>query len=671
MNRSFSFSVVLAALLALAGCSGGSDNSILGVSTPEGEIPEIPVQSIQLLASSPQLPSDQTGLETVLLTAIAQDTNNNALEGVTILFDAGGDPSARIAEYSNPDRQTNASGLLTATLSNGINGATERAIRVTATNPSTNVSASIVVNVVGTTISLDGPRALPVGNDIALYTTVLTDSKGNGIPAQTVVVTSALGNPIAQLVTDTDPSGKLSFTMTPVNSGNDTLTVTAFNQATSLPVAISNDQFTLSHGPSATDDIPLRPANVAPCAVGVVEFGCEDVTVTWAVGGVAQAGQTITFNSTRGTLSATSAVTNGAGQATVAIWSTTAGPSIITAANAGGTTAALPLEFVATNPTQISVQATPFTVGPNEAAEIRAIVRDPNDNLVKNQLVNFLIVRDDTNGFLTSASSVTDSTGRATTFYTGGQTQGAENGVEVAATVAVAPLVTNSATLTVARSEFDFIIGFGRDLQEVTLASVAQEWNIIVTDSVGNAVANTPIQVSLRSLFYYKGFLRVPPGGSRWSYANPENDPPIECNDEDVNRNGILEPIEDGVGTGGNGSGQMEAGNVATVVAVSLDAPPDDPCTTPIAGSTSTAVTTNNQGIARVCVIWPKNFGWWVRGQIEAQSLVSGSESSQAQGFLLPALDDEINSITKTPSNVESPFGIEQDCTIPPPGLPL
>jgi hypothetical protein len=670
MNRSFSFSVVLAALLALAGCSGGSDNSILGVATPEGETPEIPVNSIQLLASSPQLPSDQTGLETVLLTAIAQDTNNNALEGVTILFDAGGDPSARIAEYSNPDRQTNASGLLTATLSNGINGATERAIRVTATNPSTNVSATIVVNVVGTTISLDGPGALPVGTDIALYTTVLTDSKGNGIPSQTVVVTSALNNPIGQTVTDTDPSGKLSFTMTPVNSGTDTLTVTAFNQASSLSVVISNDQFNSSHGPSATDDIPLRPANVTPCAVGVAEFGCEDVTVTWTVGGVAQAGQTITFNSTRGTLSAASAVTNGAGQATVAIWSTTAGPSIVTSANAGGTTTALPLEFVATNPTQISVQATPFTVGPNEAAEIRAIVRDANDNLVKNQQVNFLIVRDDTNGFLTSASSVTDSTGRATTFYTGGQTQGAENGVEVSATVAAAPLVTNSATLTVARSEFDFIIGFGRDLQEVTLASVAQEWNVIVTDSVGNAVANTPIQVSLRSLFYYKGFLTVPSGGTGWAYDSTTN-PPIQCNDEDVNRNGILEPVEDAVGTGGNGSGQMEAGNVATVVAVSPDAAPDTPCTTPIAGSSSTAVTTNNQGIARVCVIWPKNFGWWVRAQIEALSLVSGSESSQAQGFLLPALDDEINSITKTPSNVESPFGRSQLCEDPPPGLPL
>jgi len=670
MNRSFSFSVVLAALLALAGCGGGSDNSILGVATPEGEIPQIPAQTIQLLASSPQLPSDQTGLETVLLTAIAQDANNNALEGVTILFNAGGDPSARIAEYSNELRQTNASGLLTATLSNGINGATERAITVTATDPSSGVFASIVVNVVGTTISLDGPGALPVGTDPALYTTVLTDSKGNGIPGQTVTVTSALGNTIAQAVTETDSTGKLSFTMSPVNAGNDTLTVTAFNQSTTLPVAISNDQFTLAHGPSATDDIPLRPANINPCVVGVAELGCEDVTVTWAVGGVAQAGQTINFNSTRGTLSAASGVTDGNGQATVAIWSNTAGPSIVTASNTGGTSAALPLEFVATNPTKISVQPSPFTVGPNGSSEIRAIVRDPNDNLVKNETVEFNIVTDDTNGFLSAASAITDSQGRATTFYTGGTSTGAPNGVEISATVA-GTAVSDSVTLTVARSEFDFIIGFGRELEEVTLASVAQEWNVLVTDSSGNAQPNTPIQVSLRSLFYYKGFLRVASGASRWDYATPENDPPIQCNDEDVNRNGILEPIEDGVGTGGNGSGQMEAGNVATVVAVSLDAPPDKPCTTASSGKQDADVITNNQGIARVCVIWPKNFGWWVRAQIVAKSRVAGSESSQAQGFLLPALDDEINSITKTPSNVESPFGTEQDCTIPPPGLPL
>ena len=57
--------------------------------------------------------------------------------------------------------------------------------------------------------------------------------------------------------------------------------------------------------------------------------------------------------------------------------------------------------------------------------------------------------------------------------------------------------------------------------------------------------------------------------------------------------------------------------------------------------------------------------------QIEAQALVSGSESSQAQLFLLPALASDINDVNATPPNVNSPFGTDLDCGEPPPGLPL
>jgi len=140
----------------------------------------------------------------------------------------------------------------------------------------------------------------------------------------------------------------------------------------------------------------------------------------------------------------------------------------------------------------------------------------------------------------------------------------------------------------------------------------------------------------------------------------------VWCPDEDVNRNGILESGEDL-----NTSGQMEAGNVATVAAVPVGASSDDPCTTAGAGGTATNVLTNDQGIARVCVIWPQNFSWWVRAQIEALSTVSGSESSQAQSFVLPASSVDINNISASPPNVISPFGPDLDCAVPPPGLPL
>ncbi|MBT8441982.1 MAG: Ig-like domain-containing protein, partial [Gammaproteobacteria bacterium] len=567
------------------------------------------------------------------------------------VFDAGGDPSASINVDStdNPAVTGNA-GILNADLSNGIGGAQNRTIQITATDVQSGVAASIGIQVVGTTLTLSGPNSL-AQNDSADYVAQLTDAKGTGIPFQNVTITSAVGNVIDAPSLVTDATGVVTFSLTATQAGNDTLTVSALGETTSQTVSVSNDQFTLTNSSAPVTDIPLAPA-------------VETVTLTWTIGGAAQAGQTINFTATRGTLNASSAVTDGAGQASVTITSNTAGPSVITASNASGTSTTVSLEFVATNPTQISVQADPFTVGLGQSAEIQAVVRDAADNLVKNQTVNFLILADDSNGFLTSASAVTDSQGKATTFYTGGQTQGAENGVLISASVA-GTVITGTVTLTVAGPQFDFSLGTGNTVTEITTAALAQEWNIIVTNSVGNSVENTPIQVSLRSLLYKKGFLEKNVAEGQWVYA-AANAPPIACPDEDVNRNGILEPAEDS-----NGSGQMEAGNVATVAAVPPDAPADDPCTTAGASGTEVEVITNSQGIARVCVIWPQNFAWWLDAQIEALSTVSGSESSAVSFFTLAALAEDLNDLTTQPPNVVSPFGTEQDCGIPPPGLPL
>ena len=151
----------------------------------------------------------------------------------------------------------------------------------------------------------------------------------------------------------------------------------------------------------------------------------------------------------------------------------------------------------------------------------------------------------------------------------------------------------------------------------------------------------------------------------QWAFGGGS---PQDCPDEDANRNGILDI---GLGEDFNASLQMEAGNVATVAAVPPEASATDPCSDAGTAGTQADVVTNNQGIARVCVIWPQNFSWWVDVQIEAQALVSGSESSQAQFFNLPALASDINDVNSSPPNVVSPFGPDLDCGVPPPGLPL
>ena len=114
----------------------------------------------------------------------------------------------------------------------------------------------------------------------------------------------------------------------------------------------------------------------------------ESVTLRWSQDNAPVAGQTVNFASTRGTVTPTSVVTNGAGEATVSITAQNAGTATISANAVNGPTASLAVEFVATTPASIEVQADPFTIDPNSQSAITAIVRDADGNLVKNVTVN-------------------------------------------------------------------------------------------------------------------------------------------------------------------------------------------------------------------------------------------------------------------------------------------
>jgi len=651
MKRLLSFGMIMASM-AIAACSGDG-NTILDPN-PVGPGTTPVAASIQLIASSPQLNSDQFGLTTVTISAIVKDANNNVVEGVPIIFSADNNGALIVAEVPLP---TSSNGIASAELSNGVGDASNRTINVAATDG--NVSATIAIDVVGTTLTISGPGALAQGGT-APYTVILADSNGVGIFGETLTVASANGNTINPASTNltTGVDGDAQFSLTADQPGNDTLTVTGLGLTATQVVNVSGDSF------SITVPVADAPLNIAPA-------GPHTVTARWQINGVAQVGQQINFTSTRGTLSAGSALTTAPdGDATVTISSTNAGPAQITAEiDSTGTATGVAVEFIATTPDSLTIQASPFTVAVNEQSEISAIVRDAQFNLVKNQTVNFLIVADDSNGFLSIASAVTDSQGRAVTFYTGGGVSGSPNGVTISATVA-GTAITGSVNLTVARKELDLTIGTGNEIFSPTTASHAQEWNILVTDAVGNAVANSTVQVSLRSIAYYEGFLIVNPAPppSAWITAVYQ-----VCPDEDINRNGSLDLINGVIGTDedANGSGQLEAGNVALVSAVPPSASASDPCSSAGAGGTSADVITNSQGLARVCVIWPQNFSWWVDVQIVAQASVSGSEFSAQQVWNLPALAEDITDIGAAPPNVVSPFGPDGVCATPPPGLPL
>jgi hypothetical protein len=655
MKSLFSFGIIMATLLVTS--CGGSGDTILNPGGGPLNIPD--AASIQLVASSSQLPSDQFGLTTVTITAIAKDSNNNVISGIPIIFGADNNGSLVVDPVVAPF--TNSFGFATAELSNSIGDARNRTINVTATDG--NVSASTSVDVVGTTLTVSGPAAL-AQNDTAPYTIILADAGGAGISGENVTVTSANGNainpPSINLVTGVD--GDVQFALTASQPGSDTVTATGLGMTATQAVSVSGDSFAII-APAANAELELVPAPA------------HTVTAHWSISGTPQANQQISFNSTRGMLSVATAMTNASGDATVTISSTTAGPAQITATiDSTGTTTGLPLEFVATTPNTLTIQASPTTVAVNEQSVISVVVRDAQFNLVKNQNVDFLIVADDSFGQLSVGSALTDSQGRAEVFYTAGPVSGSPNGVTISATVR-GTMVTGSVNLTVARKELDLVIGTGNEIFSPTSAVHAQEWNVLVTDAVGNAVENSVVQVSLRSINYYKGFLVIlfgPPSQWGWNTMIPAG-VHFQCLDEDFNRSGSLDiaPPPPDVPEDVNMSGQLEAGNVALVAAVPPGASPADPCATAGASGTSADVITNSQGLARVCVIWPQNFSWWVDAQIEARASVSGTEFSAQQVFLLPALSEDINDISGSPPNQFSPFGPTADCTDPPPGLPF
>lgn len=623
LKKMLSLGVVLVSA-ALASCGGGGDGTINGGGGGAAQ-----VGSVTVLASSPQLQSGQAN--TVTITAQVKDDNNAVLEGVTVQFSASSGSLAVTQAVSD------GSGIAIAQLSNGTNFA-NRAITVTAR--AGNGTGNVVVNVVGTTLSITGPAAL-AQSDIGAYVAVAKDSTGAGINGTTLTLTSANGNTIAAATMTTDANGNVPFNVTATAAGNDTLTATGLGLTATKAVAISGDAF----------------AFTTPVAGAEINLGiAEPVTVRWNKSGAPQAGKTITFSTTRGTLSAGTAVTNGSGDATVTISSANSGSAVVTATNDEATSTNLTVEFVATTAATVELQASPLTVGVGEQSELTALVRDGAGNLVKNQTIEFLI--ESGTGSVSPGTDLTDSQGIAKSVYTASGTSAA-NGIVVRATVQ-GTAVTDTVELTVARQALFIRLGTGNTLFEIGTATYAKEWVILVTDVDGNAIANKVVQASIRSRQYAEGQLawNDPPGV--WSYAAGS---PQWCLDEDINKNGVLDSGEDF-----NGSTKLEAGNVALVAGVPESASLTAPCATAGAQGTAANVTTNSQGRARVCVFYPQNYAEWVEATLTAKAGVTGgTEFAESSVFTLQALASDVDTETESPPNQFSPFGTDLNCVTPPP----
>lgn len=249
----------MAAMLAmLAACGGGGGSAGGsgtttgggGTTTPTPATPESKVASFIYQLSKSSL--NTSGADSTLLTVTALDTNNNPVSGaaVTVAVDSG--------VYTPLSSTTSATGQVTGNITIGANKANRN---ITATITVNGQTATAVVAVSGSQVSLTPLPGTPAPGQSVRVDLKVTDSTGAGVANVAVALSGTMG--FTGTVT-TDLSGNASATIgaAPATAGTYTI------DANALGVAVSRSVQVIAAGgggiPDVTDTISSASLAIVP-----------------------------------------------------------------------------------------------------------------------------------------------------------------------------------------------------------------------------------------------------------------------------------------------------------------------------------------------------------------------------------------------------------------------
>ncbi len=577
------------------------------VDSPAAAIPS----SIEVLSAATTV---GTGGDGVLIRAFVKDVNNNALPNATVSF------RASTGTLTGVSTQTSAAGVAEATFAAGADRSNRSAEIVVSSGA---VTSTLTLPITGTKLTLSGPSSMILGTS-ANVDVVITDSKSNAVPGVSVSGASPLGNSlVATSGSTTNNSGQIRFRYTAGKAGTDAVVFSGAG-ATASPspaLVVSGEDFSF----------------VSPVPSSTVQVGTpQPVQVRLRSGGVPQAGKLIHFAATGGTLTTADVTTDADGQASTILSSNSAGPVTVQASVDGSTTSTtLPLVVVATVPAKLVLQVTPTAIGPNASiasgnqAQVVAKVTDAKGNPVQGQVINFARQADPSGGDLLQATATTDGSGQASVAYRSGSGSTANNGVVLSATVASAPLVTGTATLTVNQTSLFIALGTGNTISNLDTQTYRKDWVVYVTDSNGNPQNGVTLTIKAIPNTYRTGKLRF--DGVVWTYATPI----WSCRNEDANEDGTLDATP--VNEDDNGDGVLWPGNV-------------------IAVSPGSVQTVN--GRATISLTYAESYAPWVELRLTASATVTGTESRTDAVFVVSGSSEDFSSQTNPPAGVASPFGL-------------
>ncbi len=497
-------------------------------------------------------------------------------------------------------------------------------------------------------VSVDKSSISSTGSATATITVTALDANNNVVAAAPVTITPDSGvlTPSAAV---TGTNGTLTGALTIGSDHTDrTINVIVISGSIkkTLAITVTGDSLSATLTSAAT-------GGAATIQYSLVDAGSQPVASTpisvtlsgqAAVSGTTDANGKYTFSYTMPSVS-TAVTATAAGVTTTSTVIPTNGTTVIPTAGAV---------------TSASLAGNPSSVSTGGAVALRALFIGASNAPIQNVRVRFQM--DDSNsigGTLSSDNSdgthnviYSDANGVATATYTAGTRGGVItpticwSSTDFASTTDCPNQVSASSLTVVASGVSLAVLANGKIAEDDTKNIYSLNFVVQVVDASSQPISGSTVTGAVDLPRFYRGLYVVK--NSAWTagiFSDNTLQPPLvapqSCDNEDVNRNNVLETGEDA-----NDSGSLEPFKASVTI-------------TPT--STGSDVT-DAFGKAYFTLQYGQNYATWEDVAMTFSTTVEGTEGhSPAESFTLPVPATTLTTITASPPFVVSPYNFIQD----------
>jgi len=497
-------------------------------------------------------------------------------------------------------------------------------------------------------VSVDKSTINDTGTDLATITVTALDSNNNVVASVPVTLKSDSGV-LTPSGTSTNTTGVLTATLAPGGDHTDraiNVVVTSGSISKTVSVAVSGAALTATAssttaGAAATIQYTLVDASsvaIAAVPITVSLPGQADVS------GTTDANGKYTFSYTMPSASTT-------------VTATAAGVTTTSTVTPQGGTTVVPPAGTVTSP---SLAANPSTVATGGQVALRALFIGANNAPIPNVRVRFQMVDSNSIGGTLSSDSTdgvthnviySDANGVATTTYTAGTRGGVITAkacwdVNDFANTACPNAVTASSITVVATGVSLAVLTNGGIGEDDTKNIYSISLVVQVVDASNQPISGSTVTGSVDLPRFYRGFYSVNSGS--WTpgiYSDNTLQTLLlgyrqSCDNEDINRNNVLETGEDA-----NDSGSLEPFKASVTI-------------TP---TTTGGDVTDIYGKAYFTLQYGQNYASWEDAILTFTTTVEGTEGHATYPTSLPVPAATLTTVTASPPFQISPYNVSLD----------